>query len=98
MWFSSSKRSRKARNLAADPRCVLTTEDSMNPLVLEGAAELLTSQADLDRYLSIMNAKYATNSGPDMVDPSANCTFRIRPVGLRADAFTGSPTRWVFER
>ena len=50
LWFSSSKQSRKARNLAADPRCVLTTEDSMNPVVLEGAAELLTSQADLDRY------------------------------------------------
>ena len=27
LWFSSSKQSRKARNLAADPRCVLTTED-----------------------------------------------------------------------
>ena len=27
LWFSSSRGSRKARNLAADPRCVLTTED-----------------------------------------------------------------------
>jgi PPOX class probable F420-dependent enzyme len=100
LWFSSSRQSRKARNLTADPRCALTTEDSQNPVVLEGTAELLTAQADLEHFLSIMNAKYATDYGMDMVDPSANCAFRMRPTwafGLRADAFTGSPTRWVFE-
>src|SRR6202521_6122361 len=48
LWFSSSKQSRKARNLAADPRCVLTTEDSQNPVVVEGAAELLTDRHDLE--------------------------------------------------
>jgi nitroimidazol reductase NimA-like FMN-containing flavoprotein (pyridoxamine 5'-phosphate oxidase superfamily) len=36
LWFSSSERSRKARNLAADPRCSLTTEDPLNPIVAEG--------------------------------------------------------------
>ena len=31
LWFSSGRRSRKARNLAADPRCVVTTEDANEP-------------------------------------------------------------------
>jgi hypothetical protein len=30
LWFSSSKKSRKAQNLANDPRCVLTTADPTN--------------------------------------------------------------------
>src|SRR3977135_2245662 len=44
LWLSSSKASRKARNLAADPRCVLTTEDPTNPVVVEGEAGLLTGE------------------------------------------------------
>ena len=33
-WFSSSKPSRKARNLIANPRCVFATEDAENPVVV----------------------------------------------------------------
>src|SRR3979490_1682489 len=59
--FSSSKGSRKAQNLANDPRCVLTTEDPTNPVVVEGKAELLTERADLETLLRIENAKYETD-------------------------------------
>jgi general stress protein 26 len=99
LWFSSSKSSRKARNLAGDPRCVLTTEDSQNPVIIAGEAELLTAVGDLETLLAIENAKYQTNYGMDMVDPERNCAYRVRPqwaFGLRADEFTGSPTRWTF--
>lgn len=99
LLFSSSKGSRKARDLALDPRCVLTTEDANNPVVVEGVAELLTERADLEEFLSVMNAKYSTNYDFEMVDPAVNCCFRMRPTwafGLRADNFTGSPTRWSF--
>jgi PPOX class probable F420-dependent enzyme len=100
LWFSSSKGSRKARNLAGDPRCVLTTEDPTNPVVVEGEAELLTAQRDLETLLTAENAKYGTHYGLDMLDPAANCAYRVRPLwvfGLRAGEFTGSPTRWTFE-
>ena len=99
LWFSSSLQSRKARNLATDPRCVLTTEDSQNPVVVEGVAELLTSPADLREFLDATNAKYGTKYGEDMVDPARNCSYRVRPTwmfALRADDFTGTPTRWSF--
>jgi hypothetical protein len=101
LWFSSSNGSRKAHNLATDPRCVLTSEDPMNPVIVEGVAELLTRRADLETLLREENAKYQTSYGMDMLDPAHNSAWRVRPLwvfGLRAEEFTGSPTRWTFDR
>jgi len=50
------------------------------------------------RFLAEVNAKYATSYGPELVDPATNCSYRMRPswaFGLRAEDFTGSPTRWT---
>ena len=99
LLVSSSKRSRKARNLANDPRCVLTTDDPQNAVVVEGVAELITERQELEAFLAAENAKYATTYGFEMVDPSANSCFRLKPswaFGLRAENFAGSPTRWRF--
>lgn len=99
-WFSSSRPSRKSKNLAADSRCVVTTEDPEQPVVMEGIAELLTSPDRLATLLALENAKYATDYGPEMVDPAANSCFRVRPLwafGLESGDFTGSPTRWDFQ-
>ena len=99
LWFSSSRPSRKSRNLQADPRCVATTEDPMNPVVLEGTAEEIADALSLASFLARVNAKYQTNYGMEMVDPASNCVFRLRPrwaFGLKQDDFTGSPTRWIF--
>ena len=96
-WFSSSKGSRKARNLAADPRCVVTTEDAADPVIMEGSAELVTEPEALATMLALENAKYDTNYTIDLLDPDVNSVYRVRPrwaFGLRHDDFTGSPTRW----
>jgi pyridoxamine 5'-phosphate oxidase-like protein len=98
-WFSSSKPSRKSKNLSADPRCVVTTEDAENPVVVEGIAELIAAPNDLATLLALENAKYSTDYGIEMLDPVANSAFRVRPLwvfGLQAGDFTGSPTRWDF--
>jgi hypothetical protein len=98
-WFSSSRGSRKAKNLSANPRCVVTTEDAENPVVVEGVAHLLTAPADLAALLALENSKYSTDYGIEMLDPAVNSSFRVRPVwafGLTAADFTGSPTRWDF--
>ncbi len=99
LLFSSSRQSRKARNLRHDPRCVLTSEDPRNALVVEGVAELITQREELEAFLTAENTKYGTSYGFDMVDPAANCCFRMKPswaFGVCADNFTGSPTRWTF--
>jgi len=99
LLFSSAGRSRKVRNLLADPRCVVTTEDPTNPVVLEGVAETVTDPAGLARAIELMNAKYSTDYTVDFLDPAVNATVRVRPswgFGLVHDDFTGSPTRWRF--
>jgi hypothetical protein len=98
-WFSSSKGSRKSRNLSADPRCTVTTEDAVDPVIVEGVAELITELGQLETMLALENAKYGTSYGVEMLDPALNSSWRVRPVwafGLRGDDFTGSPTRWEF--
>ena len=97
LWFSCSKGSRKTRNLLTNPRCVVTTEDALNPVVLEGIAEVVTDPAALQTLLALENAKYGTEYGIELFDLAINTTFRVRPVwafGLRTTDFTGSPTRW----
>jgi len=98
--FSSSKQSRKSKNLAANPRCVVATEDAQNPVVMQGVASLLTSPEDLSTMLALENTKYSTDYGIEMLDPVANSAFKVRPLwvfGLQSGDFTGSPTRWDFE-
>jgi PPOX class probable F420-dependent enzyme len=99
-WFSSSLGSRKARNLRADPHCVVNTEDAVDPVVLEGLAVVVTEPTALARMLALENAKYDTDYSIDLLDPAVNATVRVRPqraFGLTGQDFAGSPTRWTFE-
>jgi PPOX class probable F420-dependent enzyme len=98
LWFSSSIGSRKARNLAADARCTITTDDAENPVIIEGTSELITEHGDLATLLREENAKYNTEYGIEMLDPAVIAAFRVRPrrvFGLSTADFNGSPTRWV---
>jgi PPOX class probable F420-dependent enzyme len=99
LWFTSGAASRKARNLMADPRCVVTTEDAANPVIIEGAARIVTEPASLRRVIDLMNEKYSTDIEFGFLDPAVNATFSVRPdrvFGMVHGDFTGSPTRWTF--
>jgi hypothetical protein len=99
LWFSSGLRSRKARNLAADPRCTLTTDDARDPVVLEGVAQRATAGEELAAFLAAVDAKYAAGLTAEFLDPAVNGTYAVRPVrafALRGEDFAGSPTRWWF--
>ncbi|MGZ4644532.1 MAG: pyridoxamine 5'-phosphate oxidase family protein [Blastococcus sp.] len=97
VWFSGGRLSRKARNLAADPRCTLTTDDARNPVVVEGVAERVTDPARIAAFLDAVNAKYDADLAIDFLDPEVNGSYAVRPVtviALTDGDFTGSPTRW----
>jgi general stress protein 26 len=99
LWFTSGVRSRKALNLVADPRCVVTTEDAANPVIIEGTARVVTDPASLRRVIDLMNEKYSTDIEDSFLDPAVNATFSVRPqrvIGMVHGDFTGSPTRWTF--
>ena len=97
LWFSSGRRSRKARNLAADPRCTVTTDNPKDPVVVEGSAELVSDRSAIERIAAVMSAKYGNISADFLAQ---HALIRVRPrwaFGLDHDDFTGSPTRWTFE-
>ena len=99
VWFSSSVQSRKARNLRADPRCVVTADNPIEPVVLEGVAEVIRELAAIQELVSRLNDKYSSDITLEFMDPDVNATFRVRPrwvFGLNDKQFTESPTRWEF--
>jgi PPOX class probable F420-dependent enzyme len=100
LWFSSSGRSRKARNLAAEPRATLTTENPLEPVVVDGDVELVTDLDAIGGFAVRVNAKYEVDYPADFYDPAVNGTFRLQPrsiFGLDSADFSGSPTRWVLD-
>ncbi len=99
LWFSCGLRSRKAQNLVHDRRCVLTTDDARNPVVIEGTATRVIDRTTIAAFNDTVNAKYHTSYSVDFYDPAINGVFRVDPhwaFGVREDDFTGSPTRWQF--
>ena len=95
--FSTGGRSRKARNLAADPRCVVTPEQAEESVVVEGVAERVIDGAGLSRLLAAYRDKY----GSGFPDPVQNPVFAVRPrvvFGIieREAEFSTSATRWMF--
>jgi hypothetical protein len=99
VWFSSSLRSRKARNLAVDARCTVTTDDAPNPVVVDGIARQVRDPVGIVAFVDAMNRKYDAAMTTDFLDPDVNGTFAVRPervIALSQDDFTGSPTRWRF--
>jgi hypothetical protein len=97
LWFSSAPTSRKARNLAHDPRCVLTTDDALEPVVLEGVAAPVTELSVVETFTAAANAKYETDYAVDFY--VKNALFRVEPAwafALSEERFDTSPTRWRF--
>ena len=93
LYFSTGETTVKARNLAADPACVVTTEHADEPVVIEGTAKRVA--ADLADVVSAYREKY------QMPYPSDSAVFRIEPsvaFGFLEDAseFPTSATRWTF--
>jgi len=99
LWFSSSNGSRKARNLSLEPRCSVSTDNPLEPVVVQGRAQRVTDPGELRAMLDSENAKYGTAYGLDMVDPATNSVFAMAPewvFALDSTDFTGSPTRFTF--
>jgi hypothetical protein len=79
----------------------MTTDDPRNPVVVEGVADLVSAPDLLRGVLDAENAKYGTDYGIELLDPAVSACFRFRPIwafALSERDFTGSPTRWRFER
>jgi pyridoxamine 5'-phosphate oxidase-like protein len=99
LLFTCARRSRKARNLAAEPRLTVSTEDASDTVVLEGVAEPVSGRDDIGAVVDVLNRKYPGSYSVEFLASAASSVFGVRPRqvwGLRHDDFVGSPTRWTF--
>jgi PPOX class probable F420-dependent enzyme len=98
VWFSAGDRSRKTRNLAHDPRAVITTDNPLEPVVVEGQVDRVAEPGAIQDFTDAVNVKYESDYSVDFF--TENACFRLRPrraFGLTEADFVGSPTRWVFD-
>ena len=94
-WFSTGGKSRKARNLAENPRCSIGTDNAAEAVILEGSVELVdTHTAEFEKFAKAYQKKYAWD-----VREMAQPVYRFRPsvgFGLSEKKFEQSATRWNF--
>ena len=99
-WFSTGPRTRKAKNLAVNPRCVIGTEKADEAVILEGQALEVTDRAAWKQLAAIYNRKYGGDIGP-LLESSGGSVFRVAPETVfaqdeHAENFAEAVTRWKF--
>jgi hypothetical protein len=100
-WFSTGPRTRKAKNIAADPHVVIGTEKADEAVILEGLAEEIKDRSFWKQLAQIYNAKYGGDVGP-LLESSGGSVYRVKPQlafaqDEHAENFNDAVTRWHFQ-
>jgi hypothetical protein len=93
-YFSTGKNSRKARNLAANPHCVICSDDASQAVIVEGEVDTLDGVEDVKPLLAAYKKKYRYD-----VSGMGEPFYRVRPqvaFGLIEKKFPTTATRWEF--
>jgi nitroimidazol reductase NimA-like FMN-containing flavoprotein (pyridoxamine 5'-phosphate oxidase superfamily) len=93
-YFSTGAQSVKARNLAANPACVICTEKAAESVVIEGTATPIGDPA----RVTVLAPHYARKYKSFTLDPKMGPIFEVVPkvvFGLDEKQFK-SMTRWTF--
>ncbi|CAI7974734.1 MULTISPECIES: pyridoxamine 5'-phosphate oxidase family protein [unclassified Parafrankia] len=109
-WFETGERTRKARNLARDPRCALSVATAEFDVVLEGRASRVTDPVTV----AAMAERWAAEGWPARVDESGQAltaefsapsagpppwfVYQVGPTTATAlrTVEPGGATRWRF--
>jgi Pyridoxamine 5'-phosphate oxidase len=99
-WFSTGLRTRKAKNILANRRCVIGTEKADEAIILEGVAEQVTDRNLWKPIVEVYNRKYGGDVGP-LLAGSGSGVFRVDPQTVfgqdeHAENFIEAATRWTF--
>lgn len=101
LYFSTGSKSRKANNLAKNPRCVMSTENAAEAIILEGEVETERNVERIREFIRLYEKKYNWKLGEmgeellSLKEP----VFLLRPsvgFGLWEKKFATSATRWLF--
>lgn len=97
--FMTGAKSRKARNLAANPRCVVCPECTGHVLVVEGMAEIVDEPVVIRRFKDVYSKKYDFDMEP-YNDPLTVIRPRVafgHIEDFENQGFTQTATRWTFD-
>ena len=101
--FACEPGARKARNLEANPRIVVTTSDTVECISIEGTARRIIDDLRRDDWIARYLAKYR-QAAPDLDADflRANAMFECLPerafaIIERDNEFSTRATKWVFE-
>jgi len=102
LLFSTGSQSRKARNLDANPQCVVCNERANEAVIVEGTAERVRDTAVLRRFLSLYERKYEWDMAAfeKGIMSGTEPVFAVRPrvvFGMYEKKFVEAATRWKFE-
>lgn len=95
LWFSTSRASVKARNLARDPRVAVHLESGDDVVILEGEAEDVRDAEARARFSSAYEPKYALRPDPAADSAVVRLLPRVAQTWDERD-YPGTATRWVF--
>jgi hypothetical protein len=94
--FATSADSRKGRNLAVNPHCIVCPEQTTEAVILEGVATPVTDVAAIRQFAEAYAAKYG-----EEIDTGLFRVYSVRPVVAfatlsDAEEFPATATRWRF--
>lgn len=106
LYFTANLDSRKARNLARDPRCTIATQSNDLDMVVEGSAAQVADEVMLQRVADAYIAKYGwpdevhdgaftATFGAPTAGPPPYHVFAVSPTTIYAFG-NGPVTRWRF--
>jgi len=104
-WFSSSPDARKVRNIRENPQCVVTVDDTVECVSVEGVARIVDpalEQEAVDSAIAAYALKYGDgeSSEAELAEfVAAHALVEVRPdraFGIieRAEEFAQRATRW----
>jgi len=95
-YFGTGEATRKARNLLANPHCILINEKLDELVIMEGIAEAIGYDALPTELPAASKKKYGWPFDPGM----GGIIFKVLPCkvfALPEKQFATAPTRWKFE-
>src|SRR5262245_10025855 len=95
-YFSTGAQTRKVRNMAANPRCVVACEVGEDQLVVEGTVTIVDHPTSSKRFADGYGPKYNWD-----MEGFSEPVYCVRPTVVfgfttTPGEFQGSATRWVF--
>ena len=99
LYFSTSEKSLKAKNLTHNSSVIAHLESGDDTVIIEGSASPVPDKVSLEKLSEVYGQKYPGYQPPPDFG-AGNVVFAIKPkfvFAWKENDFINTPTRWVFE-